>query len=304
MMPKPSIAIIIDVNDWAFERISEQLFRRYQHQYDVEVLTLAESQIKPKVKHYDLLVSLWWAAVHQIRHKRKVTADKYVTAIYDHFTWKNNRFLTSQNLNSSDGIVVCNARMAQELKSFAPDCLNGKPVWVCEDGVDTNRFQPAPFPPEFTVAWAGNSQAARDNLKGLDLVQKACLALQIPLLLADRHSTGLPFDQMPAFFSGATVGCFPSRSEGTPNPLLEMLAMGRRVAITNVGLAPEVIREGRTGTIIEHRTVDSVADALKRLMEMDPNGSAERCRKVALAYSWERKIRDWQPVFDHFIGKV
>ena len=218
-----------------------------------------------------------------------------------------NDFLTSQNFNASDGIVACNARMADEVRDLksrtgAP-MLNGKPVWTCEDGVDTNRFQPAPFPDEFTVAWSGNSQAARDNLKGLNLVQEACEKLQIRLVLADRHSTGLPFDQMADFYSGATVGCFPSRSEGTPNPLLKLLAMGRCVAITDVGLANRVIREGRTGTIIEHRSVDEVAEALERLMGMNLSENVERCRKVALAYSWERKINDWQPVFDQFLGK-
>ena len=87
MIAKPSVAIIIDLHGWAFDRIAQQIKRRYLHQYDIEILTLAESQIKPKVKHYDLLISLWWAAVHQIRQKRKITADKYVAAIYDHFTW-------------------------------------------------------------------------------------------------------------------------------------------------------------------------------------------------------------------------
>jgi len=59
--------------------------------------------------------------------------------------------------------------------------------------------------------------------------------------------------------------------------LIEAMACGTPVIAFNRGAAPEIVRHGETGFIVE--TVDEMADALTRLDEIDP----QRCREHVAA---------------------
>ena len=58
----------------------------------------------------------------------------------------------------------------------------------------------------------------------------------------------------------------PSYREGLPNVVLEAMASGRAVVATAVGAVPETVQDGVTGLLCQPGDVDSLVDALDRLI--------------------------------------
>lgn len=84
-----------------------------------------------------------------------------------------------------------------------------------------------------------------------------------------------PLPRVADWMAAADVVVLPSWSEGTPNVVLEALAMGRPVVASKVGGIPDVLLESRTGYLIPPRDERALTAALQR----------------ALARSWnEREI--------------
>ena len=66
--------------------------------------------------------------------------------------------------------------------------------------------------------------------------------------------------------SEASVFCLPSTDEGVPIALLEAMAYGLACVVTPVGGIPEVIRDGENGVVVAVGDVDSLAEALERVL--------------------------------------
>jgi len=75
-----------------------------------------------------------------------------------------------------------------------------------------------------------------------------------------------PLARVADWMAAADVLTLPSWSEGTPNVVLEALAMGRPVVATSVGGMPDVLIENRTGHLVPPRDVPALEDALRRAL--------------------------------------
>ena len=71
----------------------------------------------------------------------------------------------------------------------------------------------------------------------------------------------------------ADVLVLPSHSEGRPNVVLEAQACGLPVVATRVGGTPELIRDGKTGLLVEPGAVAPLREALEALWK---DGSLQR----------------------------
>jgi glycosyltransferase involved in cell wall biosynthesis len=109
-----------------------------------------------------------------------------------------------------------------------------------------------------------------------------------------------------SILSRAHVGALTSRAEGLPLALLEYMAAGLPVVVTDVGDAGLVAREGGGGRAIASGDVDGFADALLRYAtDADASlaaGAANR-RYVAGTYSVEAMVRRVEEVYETLIGK-
>ena len=107
-------------------------------------------------------------------------------------------------------------------------------------------------------------------------------ALSRTLGLADSIIfAGMTGDVAP-YFSLADIFVLPSRSEGSPNALLEALASAVPVVATAVGGVPEIVRSGENGLLVPPGDPPAFAAALAELLE---NGELRR----RLGYAG----RDW-----------
>ncbi|OLC24642.1 MAG: hypothetical protein AUH40_08230 [Chloroflexi bacterium 13_1_40CM_65_17] len=82
----------------------------------------------------------------------------------------------------------------------------------------------------------------------------------------------------------------PSFSEGMPLSLLEAMATGVCLIVSDVAGNYDLIRDGENGLVFRAGRVDLLADALRRLIEAPElrRSLASAAWKDSLAYSWER----------------
>lgn len=64
----------------------------------------------------------------------------------------------------------------------------------------------------------------------------------------------------------ASVFCLPSHAEGLPMAMLEAMAVGKAVVVSNVGGIPEAVTDGDNGLLVPARDVQALAAALSRLL--------------------------------------
>lgn len=277
---------------WAFHNIADALAARAPAGTECEVYERHWVDNVPNCS-WDVIVSLWWGEAEGAR--ALLRARRFVVAVYDEGSWTDKIPAFERALRSADAVAVASPRLRDLI---APHVPAGTPVHLLQDGVDLQRFPPLPPPRRFTLGWCGNSDACRDaDHKGLKIIRDACRLERVPLVVADlkgSNTTPIPHAAMSGdFYAQISAYACASLAEGTPNPPLEALASGRPVLTTPVGIMPQVVDEGRTGTFTR-RTVPGVRAAIRRLRRLLAGANvAQRCRAAADRHSWDARAAAW-----------
>lgn len=87
------------------------------------------------------------------------------------------------------------------------------------------------------------------------------------------------------WFNAANVACLTSRSEGTPNVVIEALASGTPVAATAVGGVPDLIVPGVGGELVPAGDVEAYSAAMHRILTR--NWDFEQVAVTVRGYTWE-----------------
>ncbi|MFE2461903.1 glycosyltransferase family 4 protein [Streptomyces sp. NPDC059402] len=123
------------------------------------------------------------------------------------------------------------------------------------------------------------------------------LALREGVLDAVFFAGGRPHHALPAFYAAADAFAMPCRTrraglevEGLGIVYLEAAASGLPVVAGDSGGAPDTVREGETGYVVDGRSVAATADRLIRILR-DPRLARalgdEGRRRVAYEWSWD-----------------
>ena len=194
----------------------------------------------------------------------------------------------------ADAIVVNSNAVREDLtrnEGVSPDRIH-----LCYNGVDTTIFTPekTPRPPAVRDAplVIGSVSVLRAE-KRLDLLLEAFACVRhsllglkllivgsgamLPSLKVLSERLGLDDD---CVFEPATknvadwmramdIFVLPSDTESFPNALLEAMACGCSAIGSRVGGIPELIEDGRSGLLFDPGNANSLADALKTLIQND-----------------------------------
>lgn len=109
----------------------------------------------------------------------------------------------------------------------------------------------------------------------------------------------VPREETTQYYQEASVFVFPSLNEGMGNALLEALACGLPVVVTDVGGTKELVQDGVNGIIVPTSDAAAIAAAVARLAD-DPATRATmgaQSRAVARQYSWDNIARAYAAVY-------
>jgi glycosyltransferase involved in cell wall biosynthesis len=217
------------------------------------------------------------------------------------------------------------------------DGFSGTRITVIENGIELERYDAAPdrtalrrqlglSPSRRYVACVARFHAVKDHamlLRAFSRVagQRADVdlllvgdgplrgeleALTRDLRIADRvRFLGIRFD-VPAILRAADIFALTSVCEAASLTLLEAMASGLPVVVTDVGGNPEIVRRGREGLLVPRGDHAAAAEALLQLLD-DPAtaavmGRAGRAR-VEERYRIQRTIDSYLHLYERLMGR-
>ena len=248
---RPRILLLADNPGWAYDISARQLQKHLADNFSIEIAYVCE---KPNLNRYDfdLLHVFWWGETSHLPYVKGPW--QVVKEISSHRWQEEGKFgpLTPgefcDKYLTDAGLVVATSQL---LKSLIDPI---RPCRLTPNGFD-ERFTPAKHRyGDLRIGWAGK---ASDPCKGLNDIllpaAKGVCSLQIA-------SGNLSIPEMVDFYANLDVLCIASTYEGEPLTLLEAMAMGCFPVAVDVGIVPELVRNGENGLIVK-RTPQSFRDA-------------------------------------------
>ncbi|MFH0793267.1 MAG: glycosyltransferase family 1 protein [bacterium] len=113
----------------------------------------------------------------------------------------------------------------------------------------------------------------------------------------------VPDDDLPAFYQGARLFCFPSLNEGFGLPLAEAMACGTPCLTSNVSSLPEIA--GDAAAQVDPYDSEAMAEAMIGLLRDEERMEMLRAKgpgRVA-EFSWERTARGLFEVFKEVVAR-
>lgn len=322
---KKRIAIIYDVDGWAYHNIAKQIKENLSKYYEIdifpkEVFTHNVVRLMFLAKKYDLVHLLWRGMFSELEGEviveyikslgigyeefinKFVSSSNITTSVYDHsFLNKESFWITEAFLKYSQAYTVSSQKLLDIYMQRGD--IEKKPSMKITDGVDLEKFKPENLERfsnvsnrMINIGWVGNSKFQDsendDDLKGIrKIINPAIEELKkegysIQKKFADRNETYIPHDKMPEYYQSIDIYICASKEEGTPNPVLEAMASGVPIISTNVGIVEEAFGEQQRKYILEERSKQKLKEKIVQLIE-----NQEEWEK--LSQENLKQIQDW-----------
>lgn len=110
---------------------------------------------------------------------------------------------------------------------------------------------------------------------------------------------------IPKLYASCDAWLFGSRAEGFGLPILEALACRTPVVATRAGAAPDFIREGENGHLVEIEDAEALGARLVDLLSRSPEdwkAMSEAARESVRSYTWEDASRDFAAALARIAG--
>jgi glycosyltransferase involved in cell wall biosynthesis len=209
---------------------------------------------------------------------------------------------------SALGILSVSQALADEMITMG---IDKEKIRVIYNGVDHQKFQVqhtiANKQSDDYILYVGNLKKEKgviELIKGFAAISKKYPTLKLlyagpgnlrseltnqakDLAISDKVVLlgGVDHNQLPKLISQARILALPSYNEGVPNVVLEAMACGTPVLVTNVGGIPEVVNEEVCGKIIEAKSYSAVSEGLDYILSTTWNKS--NIQLHSQQFSWQ-----------------
>ena len=324
---KIKIALIIDVEDWAFANIARQLQNYLSDEFDFFVIptTVIDNinQIFMLARECQIVHFFWRESllmigskyfqshveslgISQSEFEKTFILSKHITtSIYDHLFLDKESIQHRQNLfrERISGYSVSSKKLNEiysDISSYP------KPLVVTQDGIDLNIFKPINIDRlneisnrELIIGWVGNSMWSShlEDFKGLHTILNPAIerlklqGFKISTYYADTQERFIPHDQMAEYYSKIDVLICVSKIEGTPNPILEAMACGVPVITNDVGIVREAFGELQSEFILPSRSINSLCIMIINFLNNPELASKLSLENVEKIQKWDWKIQ-------------
>jgi glycosyltransferase involved in cell wall biosynthesis len=136
--------------------------------------------------------------------------------------------------------------------------------------------------------------------EGLERARLEALADRLGLTPRVRFTGAVAHAETVGIYNAADVLVLASTREGLPNVVLESLACSTPVVASAVWGTPEVLTAPEAGLLVQERTPEAFAAALRAVLAAPP--PCERVRAFALRFGWEPTVAGLQAVFAAALG--
>lgn len=187
------------------------------------------------------------------------------------------------NSNTGRDFLLGDIGVAPEKVTVVPNCIDPALLvnTVAHDGperdeqtVETIGFAGRLEPEKRVDALVRAFSSIRRRRQGvrLTLVGAGSQREAIDQLIADMDLTDTVtmvggVDNAVTYIENFSVLALPSMLEGTPNVVMEAMALGVPVVATPVGDVPELVVDGQTGRFIRDVSPDGIADAIESVLD-------------------------------------
>ena len=306
---KPRILVIVDVPGWALERTADNVIKRLAGRYDFRKAFNRRAVEAISRRDYDL-VYICYERQFQDAGIAVAAPRPAVIGVRCHSKWDGG----AGNRPPEEFIAYVRCFDALHVPSkilygiFSP--LHPA-VFHTPHGVDETVFTPAREKMHspagaLVLGWAG-SRSNHPGKRGLDdlLVPAVRDLAGVELRLAAREDKWRTQQEMVEFYQGLDACICTSRVEGGPHSLLEASACGIPVISTRVGIAPELIRHGCNGLLID-RSIEAIQEAVTGLRDMPDirlSMGAQARKAVEHGWTWDTQALHYIPFFDYALAK-
>ena len=322
-MEKKKIALIIDTEGWAFDNIAHQL-KNNLTEFDIDIIPgriFEGNMIKLFLfcEDYDLIHFLWRgyltlidrAEMHNYiealgmsfeKFKQKYILNKNITfSVCDElYLSGDDEWRTEETMKYVKEYFVTSKRLYNIYQQFSK-----KPQMVIHDGVDLQKYIPENLDrfkniETVRIGWTGNSKfkdsEGDSDMKGVEgIIKPAIEELQregysVELNLADRNIKMIPQEEMPKFYNSIDLYVCASKTEGTPLPIIEAMAMGVPVISTDVGIVSEAVGECNKKYILKERTKEDLKNAIKSIIKKKQDFEEISKENIEKVKQWDWKV--------------
>ena len=303
---KYKIALIVDVRNWAFDNIAQNIKKYLSEKYDIEIIYMSDDlednivYLFYAVKDFDLVHIFWRGILNYIDSDfynyylsyygsdKQAFLDNYIksklitTSVYDHKYLSKD--LEKENKHIFEYVKSYTVSSKKLLKIYENIDYLKDPEYEITDGVDLELFKPKNISRlsykniknrTLNIGWVGNSKWSGDkneDVKGfISIIKPAVEGLikdgyNINLVTSDKNDKFIPHDKMPEYYNKIDLYICASLNEGTPNPVLEAMACGVPVISTDVGIVPEVFGKTQKEFILKERNIKSLKEKIIYLL--------------------------------------
>jgi glycosyltransferase involved in cell wall biosynthesis len=290
---KPEVLLLIDKPNWAFDHSAKHIADVLKDDFNFHFAYVAE-QPKLDASKYDLLYVFFWGEDY---YKRFGFRKEQIIKELSSHRWEDNplygpctpKELVEKYLSDAGTVICTSHRLLNTITDIHPHVLH------TPNGFSHKQFfRKKERTGELSVGWAGN---IKDSVKGFnELVKPACEG-KYKLYSAPGNFS---HRQMNGFYNQLDVFVVSSKNEGEPLTLVESMAAGCFPVSTDVGIAPELIRNGSNGIILKERSQEELEKALawcKENITHVRKMGAENARMMLREREWNITARFFKYAF-------
>ena len=336
---KKKVAIIIDKIGWAYYNSALEIQKNLKNDFDIDIIDMemfGDNVVKVFLlsEKYDLMFFMWRGLISWLYSdyskdyikqlgfsfdefmERFFKSKNIVTGVYDHLFLQQEQERTEFILDNVKDYLVSSKKLQNIYSNFEK-----KPSREISDGVDLELFKMYNTSKykdigkrNIKIGWCGNSKFTDENdddLKGLNKIIKPAIeelieeGYNIELDIADKNIKEIPHIEMPQYYNDIDIYVCASRTEGTPNPILEAMACGVPIISTDVGIVSEVLGNKQRDFIIE-RSADKLKERIIYILDninifnILSKENLEEIKKC----SWKNKSEEYKEFFYKNINQI